>query len=205
MDKKTYSFSAHSLLIVVDVTHDFLEGGALGPVGSHAIIPIINELVSAVRESGGTVVFTRDWHSENNQEHFAKWGRHSVQNTWGSAFPESLYIKSTDIILNKGMDDHLDCYDPFQDGKDVESGKTLLEIIDENNISEVFGCGLVLEYCVSSTLLKLKELRPNLKSSIIMDATFALNTDAAMLEQTHQQLDKMRISSCKSPELLKNE
>ena len=52
------------LLIVIDMQNDFIDG-ALGTKEAVKIVPNVAAKIREYRESGGTVVFTRDTHQEN--------------------------------------------------------------------------------------------------------------------------------------------
>ena len=52
------------LLIVIDMQNDFIDG-ALGTEEAVKIVPNVAAKIRKYRESGGTVVFTRDTHQEN--------------------------------------------------------------------------------------------------------------------------------------------
>ena len=52
------------LLVVVDMQNDFIDA-ALGTKEAVAIVPAVISKIKSFRDSGGTVVFTRDTHHEN--------------------------------------------------------------------------------------------------------------------------------------------
>ena len=52
------------LLAVIDMQNDFVFG-ALGSSDAQAILPAVEERISAARQAGKTVVFTRDTHGED--------------------------------------------------------------------------------------------------------------------------------------------
>lgn len=53
-----------SLLVVIDMQNDFVFG-ALGTEEARAILPAVKARIALARETGETVVFTRDTHREN--------------------------------------------------------------------------------------------------------------------------------------------
>lgn len=65
IQKKSDRYGARmKLLIVIDMQNDFIDG-ALGTEEAVKIVPNVAAKIREYRESGGTVVFTRDTHQEN--------------------------------------------------------------------------------------------------------------------------------------------
>ena len=59
----TVTFDARTALVVVDVQNDFADPtGSLYVGGGDQIVPAVNQLAAAARESGAVVVYTQDWH-----------------------------------------------------------------------------------------------------------------------------------------------
>lgn len=90
--------------VTVDVQNDFaLTTGALSVKHGEEIIPNVNAINTYVREQGGHVVFTQDWHRPDNEKHFSKWPVHCVQNKAGAALHNDLDVQARDTIAHKGM------------------------------------------------------------------------------------------------------
>jgi nicotinamidase-related amidase len=67
-----------SALIVVDMQNDFAhERGSLFVPESRRTIEPIRLLIEKFRGKNSTVIYTQDWHSEDDPE-FKIWGRHAV-------------------------------------------------------------------------------------------------------------------------------
>ncbi len=65
IQKKSDKYGARmKLLIVIDMQNDFIDG-VLGTKDAVKIVPKVAAKIREYRESGGTVVFTRDTHQEN--------------------------------------------------------------------------------------------------------------------------------------------
>jgi nicotinamidase-related amidase len=88
-------------LIVVDMQNDFAhpEGTLFGPE-AQTIVPTIANLVGRAREAGVRIVFTQDWHGEDDPE-FALWGEHAKAGTWGAEIVEGLEPESGDTLIKK--------------------------------------------------------------------------------------------------------
>ena len=61
-----------NVLVAVDVQNDFIDGSLAVTEGEQVVQPI-NDVAAAVRDTGGTVAFTRDWHPAETP-HFADYG-----------------------------------------------------------------------------------------------------------------------------------
>ena len=96
------------LTINVDVQNDFaLPTGALSVPDGEGVIKPLNQLNTWTRESGGTVVFTGDWHPDDTTHfdtHGGPWPVHCRANRAGAAIHDDLYIDTAqDTIAHKGM------------------------------------------------------------------------------------------------------
>lgn len=144
-----------NVLIAVDVQNDFIDGSLAVTEGEQVVQPI-NDVAAAVRDTGGTVAFTRDWHPAETP-HFADYGGawpvHCVAETEGAAFHPDLDVRDTDIVINKGME-QTDGYSGWEGVTD--DGQTLEAIIAPLSREEkvrVFVGGLATDYCVKATAL----------------------------------------------------
>ena len=75
------------VLLVVDVQHDFLEGGALGIARGSGVIAPLNRALDAFQARGLPVIATRDWHPPGHcsfRERGGPWPVHCVQGTHGA-------------------------------------------------------------------------------------------------------------------------
>ena len=144
-----------NVLVAVDVQNDFIDGSLAVTEGEQVVQPI-NDVAAAVRDTGGTVAFTRDWHPAETP-HFADYGGawpvHCVAETEGAAFHPDLDVRDTDIVINKGME-QTDGYSGWEGVTD--DGQTLEAIIAPLSREEkvrVFVGGLATDYCVKATAL----------------------------------------------------
>ncbi len=144
--------------INVDVQNDFCPGGALAvPKGDEVIQPL-NTLAHVVREKGGIVIATQDFHPEQTS-HFEQWPVHCVAGTEGAEFHPGLEVKDVDVVVQKGTEVDEDAYSGF-DGKD-RAARALKEIVlpdgEIKQVNILIG-GLATDYCVKATVLDALEL-----------------------------------------------
>ena len=140
-----------NVLVAVDVQNDFIDGSLAVNEGEQVVQPL-NEVAAAVRENGGQVIFTRDWHPEETP-HFDTWPVHCVAGTEGAEFHPALQIEAQDVVLSKGTG-QTDGYSGWEGTSD--RGETLERLIAPQTPAEkvrVFIGGLATDYCVKATAL----------------------------------------------------
>lgn len=143
--------------IGVDMQNDFCPGGALAVTEGDQVVEPFNRAAQWVRDQGGEVIFTRDWHPANTA-HFDQWPPHCVAGTPGAKFRDGLEVLPDDIVVSKGTGASEDAYSGFE-GKDAQ-GRNLAEIIfagKKEKVAVVIG-GLATDYCVKSTALDAVEI-----------------------------------------------
>ncbi len=202
-------------LVVVDIQNDFLPGGALAVKNGDQIIPLVNELM----DHFDFIVATQDWHpadhksfASNHLNHKSGdqilldgleqilWPVHCVQNTPGADFAANLQIDRFDKIFQKGSNIHIDSYSGFFDnGKKQDTG--LFDYLEENQIDEVFVVGLATDYCVKYTAMDAQAL--GLKTSVISDATRAVNLQEGDFEKALEEMRNNHINVLTSTLILK--
>jgi nicotinamidase/pyrazinamidase len=152
-------------LIVVDVQHDFLPGGALAVADGDRIFAPINALVPRFSR----VYATRDWHPANHSSFAAAggpWPVHCVAQTHGAAFDDRLHLSGVDVIVDKGTDVATDGYSGF-------AATTLARDLREHGVARVFVAGLATDYCVKATALDAKAA--GFDVVVLADASAAVN------------------------------
>jgi nicotinamidase/pyrazinamidase len=148
-------------LIVVDVQHDFCEGGSLAVGGGADVAFRIGLLLhrwqqAEPEERGYThVVATRDHHVDPG-DHFSadpdfehSWPRHCVVGTDGVSFHPNLDPQPFDAIFDKG--EYAAAYSGFE-GK-THDGTGLADWLRAHDVSGVDVCGIATDYCVRATAL----------------------------------------------------
>lgn len=158
-------------LIVVDIQVDFISGA----LGSEQAMNIVPSVVEKVKNFSGTVIFTRDTHSDNY-----------LDTQEGKKLPIPYCIKGTD---GWEICDELQTYVDKAVGKVTFGSVDLPSILRSYNedIEEIELCGLCTDICVISNAMILKAAFSETK--IIVDAKCC----AGVSEKSHNTaLDAMR-------------
>ncbi len=130
--------AAETALIVVDMQNDFAHpDGALFVPDAAKSIPRIGELLEKARTAGARVVFTQDWHTEDDPE-FGIWPRHAVAGTWGAEIVEELAPRPGETRIHKLR------YDAFY-------GTPLEHLLRLWGVRRVVVAGTVANICVLHT------------------------------------------------------
>lgn len=183
-------------LIVVDLQKDFCPGGSLAVPNGDKIVPIVNDLLGKF----DLVIFTKDWHfpvmygfESYQKSHYGKvafekytneqgqedviWPDHCVEDTDGAEFHPDLDLgkcKKDFYIFKKGNMPHFHPYSGFAEV--LETNESELGMFLKNRgISEIYVCGLALDYCVKDTALDGVKL--GFDTYVIRDACKSINPD----------------------------
>jgi len=174
-------------LLIVDIQNDFFPGGSLAVEGAHDIIPIINALIPKFDR----IFATQDWHPKDHasfaENHEGKapgdqieihgfkqilWPAHCVQNTKGAEFVEGLEMDKIEKFFQKGVDREIDSYSTFFDNERKRS-TGLGEFLKEQNLLDIYICGVATDYCVKYSVLDALDLGFNV--TVVEDACKAVN------------------------------
>lgn len=156
-------------LLVVDLQHDFLPGGALAVAGGDAVVAPIAAL--ALRFA--TVVATQDWHppghvsfasahagrkpyetAELPQGPQELWPDHCVAGSRGAALHPAVPDAAVTLVLRKGTRRDVDSYSAFREnvGPDGRRPTTGLGAwLAARGVSRVLLCGLARDFCVRAS------------------------------------------------------
>jgi len=148
-------YSPTTALIVVDVQNDFTDpDGGLAVADAEAILPEVNERITACRDAGGLVVYTQDWHPARTP-HFVTdggpWPVHCVGGTWGAELHPTLIVDGP--IVRKGVDGG-DGYSGFSVRDPISGDVTRTELgglLDAHGIERTVVVGLAGDVCVAAT------------------------------------------------------
>jgi len=162
-------------LIIVDVQNDFLPGGALPVQHGDQIVPLANKLQNRFE----LVVATQDWHPSNHGSFAANhpgkepgdrvsldgleqilWPVHCVENTRGAEFSPALDTRRFSRVFQKGTDPKIDSYSAFFDNAHRRA-TGLGDYLKESSVTDVYLCGLALDYCVKYSALDARQLKFN--------------------------------------------
>lgn len=88
-------------LVIVDMQNDFVDPrGSLFVASAPATVPVIARLRDLARSEEMLVVFTQDWHGQDDPE-FALWGPHAIAGTWGAEVVPELAPAPQDLVIRK--------------------------------------------------------------------------------------------------------
>jgi nicotinamidase/pyrazinamidase len=200
------------VLIVVDVQHDFLPGGALAVPDGLAVIAPINALARRFRH----VVLTQDWHPpghasfasshpgkapfETAQLHYGEqmlWPDHCIQATPGAAIHESIDIPHAALVIRKGHNRAIDSYSGFMEA-DRKTPTGLAGYLKERGVNRVFCAGLATDFCVGWTAID--ACRAGFEAYVIEDACRAIDAHGS-LERAWAAMDGAGVRRIAMPEI----
>ena len=190
----TYEIRPDDALIVVDVQHDFLPGGALGVAEGERIFDPIDELAPRFAR----VYATRDWHPADHSsyaQYGGPWPVHCVAGTHGAAFDPRLDLDNVDVVIDKGTARDTDGYSGFV-------ATSLERDLREHGVKRVFVCGLATDYCVKATALDARAA--GFEVVVIEDAAAAVNVDAADEERALRAVREAGAAVARSGEISGN-
>ncbi len=132
-------------LLIVDVQHDFLPGGALpAPDGDGVVEPLVR-LAGEV----DVVVATRDFHPPDHcsfQEQGGPWPPHCVAGTPGAELHPRIAALPLDRVVDKAQTPEVEAYSDF-DGTDLTGW------LQERGVRRLVIGGLATDYCVRASAL----------------------------------------------------
>jgi nicotinamidase/pyrazinamidase len=188
-------------LIIVDVQNDFCPGGALPVREGDRVVPVINH----IQPRFDLVVATQDWHSADHGSFAANhpgrqpgdqielaglpqilWPVHCVQGTPGAELHPAVDHTRIARIFQKGTDPKVDSYSGFFDnGRRAVTG--LDQFLKDQDVNEIYVCGLATDYCVKFTALDAVAL--GFKTHLIADATRGVELHPGDVQRA---IDEMR-------------
>lgn len=179
-------------LIVVDIQHDFLPGGALAVPRGDETVAIANRLMPLFP----TVVLTADWHPADHlsfaSQHAGKspydvvpmpygnqvlWPDHCVAGTSGADFAAGLETVRAHAVIRKGTDKNCDSYSGFL-AADRKTPTGLAGYLKSRGVTTVFVCGLATDFCVAWTAQD--AAAAGFKTYLIEDASRAIDAGGSL-------------------------
>ena len=177
-------------LLIVDLQNDFLPDGALPARDGNKIIPVVNELI----EHFDLVVASKDWHPDDTV-HFEKWPVHCVANTDGAAFPKSLDTSKIERVVLKGTGNRDDGYSAFE-----ATSLQLDDFLKQNQVDELYICGLTTEYCVKNTVLD--ALKAGYTTNVIKNAVEGVKAQPGDEEEAWKEMENAGAIICTASEVI---
>jgi nicotinamidase/pyrazinamidase len=201
-------------LILVDIQHDFLPGGALAVKDGDAVVPIAN----ALQPQFGLVVATQDYHPANHlsfaANHLGKqpgdyiqlkgleqilWPVHCEQGSAGAQFADDLLMDRVAKIFPKGTDPEIDSYSGFFDNGHLKA-TGLGDYLKEKGVDKVVIVGLAADYCVKFTALDAKQL--GFDTVVVQDGTRAVNLQPGDFDKAIAEMEAVGIQIVSSKEIV---
>jgi nicotinamidase/pyrazinamidase len=201
-------------LVIVDVQNDFLPGGALPVPDGDEILPLVNDLEIDFE----LIVATQDWHPPDHGSFAANhpgkfpgericldgleqilWPVHCVQHSRGADFAAALDTTRFSRVFQKGTDPRIDSYSAFFDNAHRRS-TGLGEYLREHAVTEVYLCGLALDYCVKFSALDARQL--GLKTNVIIDACRAIALKSGDVDSALAEMKRSGVRILKAAKLL---
>lgn len=190
--------ASDTALIVIDVQNDFCPGGALAVFEGDAVVAPINRLI----ERFDNVILTQDWHPAGHSSfassHPGKppfssipmpygqqtlWPDHCVQGSAGAEFHKDLIWRKAHLLVRKGFRGAIDSYSAFFEN-DRETPTGLAGYLRERGLTTVVLAGLATDFCVNFSALDAARL--GLATSVVMDATRAIDLNGSLAEAERQ-------------------
>ncbi len=166
-------------LLIVDVQHDFLPGGALGVPGGDGVI----EALVAAAATVDVVVASRDAHPADHCSFVAQggiWPPHCVEGTRGAELHPAIAALAPSLVVEKATEPGLDAYSAFD-------GTGLADALRDRNVDRLVVGGLATDYCVRASVLD--ALREGFRVTVLAAGVRGVEVAAG---DTERALDEMR-------------
>lgn len=166
-------------LLIVDVQHDFLPGGALG-------VPAGDAVIGALRTAAATVdlvVASRDAHPADHCSFAAQggsWPPHCVEGTHGAELHPAIAALAPALVVEKATASDRDAYSAFD-------GTGLAAMLRARGVDRLVVGGLATDYCVRASVLD--ALREGFTVTVLADGVRGVEMQAGDGERA---LDEMR-------------
>lgn len=150
------------LLLLVDVQYDFINGSLAVEGAPEVMDAFANYIGAQPKGLFDTIVMTADFHPYEHssfKDNGGLWPVHCVQHTHGASIYQPVFeaVKKQSPeaqVLTKGDDIAVDEYSIMANEK---SAKKLLDLIEGNDIQEIYVAGLCGDYCVGNSIKDLVE------------------------------------------------
>ncbi len=181
---------AGDALLIADVQHDFLPGGALGISGGNEIVPVLLTYIHRFHSKALPIFLTRDWHPANHcsfKSQGGPWPVHCVAGSPGSLPPRAFEAPLSAVIIYKAIDPNEEAYSAFQH-------TPLHRHLQAVGVQRLFIGGLATDYCVLNTVKDARAL--GYEVYLLIDGIKAVNVrpdDGPKAEQEMIRLGAMPV------------
>ncbi|GMR48587.1 hypothetical protein PMAYCL1PPCAC_18782, partial [Pristionchus mayeri] len=114
---------------------------------------------------------------------------HCVQGSWGANLDPLVHVVKDAHFIRKGQKVLVDSYSAFQDNE-REQKTSLEDLLRENGVNAVIGCGLAYEICVAATLKDSAHL--GFFTAVVADASKGLDNEK--IRETNEEFYRNKIA-----------
>jgi nicotinamidase/pyrazinamidase len=194
-------------LVVVDVQHDFCEGGSLAVAGGNDVAEAIANLLATGAHGYAHIVATQDWHVDPG-EHFsaapdfaATWPAHCRVGTDGADLHDALAASPAsdhiEAMFRKGA--YAAAYSGFEgttDGED-DTQVPLATWLRDHDVTAVDVVGIATDHCVRATAID--AAREGFATTVLLELTAGVA--AATTDDALQQMSEAGVQLVGQPVL----
>ena len=173
----------NSILFIVDMQNDFIDGSLAVKGGNDAVDNLIKHIDERDdKEHYNAVIITNDWHTENHIS-FKEWPKHCVANTNGAKIPDRLMEKlmntfGYDFVYfeYKGRSEDKDEYSIFDNERNRKEVQSLINGYSyDGDDTDITVCGIAGDICVYNTIKDMISLGYKDRIKVLMDATASID------------------------------
>jgi nicotinamidase/pyrazinamidase len=179
-------------LLIIDFQNDFTSGGALAVPGGDEIAGPVKRLA----EHFDFIAATRDWHPPDHasfETEGGPWPVHCVQGTPGAEFHPAMQGIHLDDVVNVGQGREDEGYSGFEKSN-------LARILRDNDVDEVYVCGLATDYCVRASAIDAS--REGFEVTVVEDAVRAVEVNRGDSQRALQDMRDADARIARSDEVL---
>jgi nicotinamidase/pyrazinamidase len=165
-------------MLIVDVQHDFLPGGALGVADGDQVIPALLEAA----EDADVIVVSRDAHPPDHcsfADQGGVWPVHCVEGTHGAELHPAIAALEPDVTIAKATTHDRDAYSAF-DGTGLE------EQLRARDVDRIVIGGLATDYCVRASVLD--ALRAGFAVTVLTDGIRGVDVEPGDSERALEEM-----------------
>ncbi|MGB3763666.1 MAG: isochorismatase family protein [Ornithinimicrobium sp.] len=179
-------------LVIVDVQHDFCEGGSMPVDGGIDVASRISDYVVAHAESYAAIAATADWHVDPGSHWSTEpdfqdsWPVHCEVGTVGSEFRPELdpALAHVQAVFRKG--EHVAAYSGFEGSVEIAGDVVLLAAwLHEHDVDDLDVVGIATDHCVRATALD--AVTEGFRTHLLLDLTVGVSPDT-----TERAIERMR-------------
>ncbi|MGC1206359.1 MAG: isochorismatase family protein [Ornithinimicrobium sp.] len=179
-------------LVIVDVQHDFCEGGSLPVTGGIEVASRISDYVVANAKRYAAIAATADWHIDpgahwSSEPDFTdSWPVHCEVGTIGSAFRPELdpALAHVGAVFRKG--EHVAAYSGFEGSVEIDGDIVQLAAwLRDHDVDEVDVVGIATDHCVRATALD--SAIEGFTTHLLLDLTVGVSADSTQMALERMQ------------------